>query len=421
MTMPTFSRPRRMTITAASGTTDSGHHANLARWFALVYDRAATSLVGLLAVLPLLATLGVSCATAPPQRPPGPAIERHDEAPDTTGISNAVSQPGPSPCAGIATCRRRLYVAGEGQAADVKVYDVDKGHAHLEDLRPGGGDYKGLAAHAGTGHLYLSSRLGDQVIAFDLLRQKVTWRKAVGSYVDRLTVAPDGRTLFVPLRREGVWVALSTSDGAVLERIRTTGKPHNTIAMASGRIYMTALGSPWLTVIDRDAPLVRVGPFGGGIRPFVIDAAEERSYVNIDGLLGFEIGDLKTGRKLHRVEVQGFPAPARSYHGTPSHGVALTPDGREVWVANAGGFVHVFDNTLRPPRQIVDLPMSGDVGWITFSIDGRFAYPSTGEVVEVTTRRTVGHVRASEKQIEIALGADRVVAVGDQFGIGRAR
>lgn len=29
-------------------------------------------------------------------------------------------------------------------------------------------------------------------------------------------------------------------------------------------------------------------------------------FVNVNGLLGFEVGDLQTGKKLYHVEVQGY-------------------------------------------------------------------------------------------------------------------
>ena len=50
-----------------------------------------------------------------------------------------------------------------------------------------------------------------------------------------------------------------------------------------------------------------VGPFGSSIRPFTVNANKTLCLVNVNGLLGFEIGDLKSGKVLHRVEVAGAP------------------------------------------------------------------------------------------------------------------
>jgi len=49
-------------------------------------------------------------------------------------------------------------------------------------------------------------------------------------------------------------------------------------------------------------------------------------------------------------------------------------------------------------------------GWITFSMDGRYAYPSSGEVIDTKTRKILLTLEdefhnnvASEKMIEIHL------------------
>ena len=117
-------------------------------------------------------------------------------------------------------------------------------------------------------------------------------------------------------------------------------------------------------------------------------------------------------------------------HGCPSHGLGLTPDERELWVADgANRRLHVFDNTGSPPTYVQTITLRDEPGWITFGIDGHFAYPSTGDVIDVATRQIVatltdetGTAVASEKMIEIDFAARGVAsAVGDQFGVGRKR
>jgi DNA-binding beta-propeller fold protein YncE len=173
--------------------------------------------------------------------------------------------------------------------------------------------------------------------------------------------------------------------------------------------------------------LLTVGPFSGGVRPFTIDGRETRCYVNVNDLLGFEIGDLKTGQKLASVIVQGFEKGPTKRHGCPSHGIGLTPDETELWVTDAANSrVHVFDAKVMPPRQLASIELRDQPGWITFSIDGKYAYPSTGDVIDTKTRQIVALLAdeeqrqvQSEKMIEIDLRGTRAVRVGDQFGIGR--
>ena len=102
---------------------------------------------------------------------------------------------------------------------------------------------------------------------------------------------------------------MAGSTGELIQRIETGNGAHNTVVSQDGtRMYMAGLRSPILPVADSETHKVvqEVGPFSAGIRPFTVNADRSLVYVNVNGLLGFEIGDLKTGKKLHRVEVEGF-------------------------------------------------------------------------------------------------------------------
>ena len=114
-------------------------------------------------------------------------------------------------------------------------------------------------------------------------------------------------------------------------------------------------------------------------------------------------------------------------HGCPSHGIGLTPDEKELWLSDGhNSRMHVFDMTVEPPKQIASLPLREQPGWVTFSLDGRFAYPSTGEVFDAKKKKLVvalkdekGREVHSEKMIEIVFKEGVPVRTGDQFGLGR--
>jgi len=97
-----------------------------------------------------------------------------------------------------------------------------------------------------------------------------------------------------------------------------------------------------------------------------------------------------------------------------------------LWVADcANSAIHVFDATVMPPKQTTSIKARDCVGWVSFSIDGRTAYSSTGEMIDVATKKIVatlqdeiGHQVQSEKQLELVVANGKVVRAGDQFGIG---
>ena len=226
------------------------------------------------------------------------------------------------------------------------------------------------------------------------------------------------------------WHAVDAATGDIIAKVTTESGAHNTIYGPDGRhVYLAGLKSPTLNIADPATHTVtaRVGPFSHSIRPFTINAAQTRAYVNVNDLLGFEVGDITTGRVLHRVEVTGYQKGPVKRHGCPSHGIGLTPDEREIWLTDgANSMLHVFDNTVAPPKQVASLPVRDQPGWITFSLDGRHAYPSTGEIFDTATRKVIatltdetGRAVQSEKVVEVVFSGGRPVRTGDQFGIGR--
>jgi hypothetical protein len=98
-----------------------------------------------------------------------------------------------------------------------------------------------------------------------------------------------------------------------------------------------------------------------------------------------------------------------------------------VWVVDAfNQKMHVFDNTSEPPKQMQSIAVREEPGWVTFSLDGKLGYPSTGEVIDTATKKILtalsdemGRPVLSEKMVEIQWRGGEPVAVGDQFGVGR--
>src|SRR5262249_6680356 len=149
----------------------------------------------------------------------------------------------------------------------------------------------------------------------------------------------------------------------------------------------------FLTVADaRTYQIVKqVGPFDDVVRPFTINGKQTLVFANVNNLLGFEVADLATGKLLHRVAVEGLKTENSPVHGTPSHGIAMTADETEIWVAdNTNHFLHIFDATKLPPVQTARVHLRDEPGWIAFSLDGRTAFASTGEMIDVRTKQVVG-------------------------------
>jgi DNA-binding beta-propeller fold protein YncE len=329
----------------------------------------------------------------------------------------------------------RNYVEYGG--VGVIVYDIDAGYKFVRRFPtqevPAGQEpenVKGIAASAATGRLYVTTIR--RLMAFDLTTDKKVWDREMPGGADRLAVSPDGRTLYVPTLEGPQWNVVDGVTGELRSPVVTNSGAHNTIYGPDGkRVYLAGLKSPMLKVADPSTSSVvqEIGPFASVIRPFTINGSQTRVYVNVNDLLGFEVGDLKTGKVLQHVEVKGYEKGEVKRHGCPSHGIALTPDEKELWLADGhNSAVHVFDMTAATPKQIATIKVRDQPGWITFRMDGRHAWPSTGEIVDAKTKKIIatltdeqGRMVQSEKVVEVVFDGNKVVRTGDQFGIGQKR
>lgn len=343
--------------------------------------------------------------------------------------------------------RRMLYVtsrdgAGGKGRQGIYVYDIDNSHRLLKFISlPKLGGTRGACAEATNDRFYIAHN-NNKLLCMDLRTEKILWQneytKEQGG-CDRIGVTPDGKKLYAP---GGWWNAspnvkvIDGENGKLLKEIKVApnGGLHNLIVSLDGtRVYCGSVRYDHLTVIDTktDTIVRRVGPISRVIQPFTINGSQTLAYINthlhaFGKGIGFEIGDLKTGKILHVVKVDGL-----EHRKQRCHGVGLTPDEKEVWLVDQGAKkLHIFDNTVMPPtfKQSIDVAAKTH-GWICFSTDGDYAYPDTGEVFDVRTKKVVAHLTDqpagkgnsvnSSKFVEIHFKGSDVVYVSRQMGVGR--
>lgn len=299
---------------------------------------------------------------------------------------------------------------------------------------------KGVAAHPATGLLYISTE--KRLAAFDLATEKKVWDEAYeGRCCDRMAISPDGKIIYSPSFTEprDRWFVIDAVTGKLIKTIHTPDKSqqpaHNTIYAPDGsRVFMA--GGTMVSVADPKTHTVvqRIGPFAGRVRPFTINGRATHLFATVDDmLLGFQVADLKTGQVIHRVEVVGYGHSRERWgaHGTPSHGIALTPDEKELWLPDsANDYLHVFDATVMPPKQKIGMSVKlrSKAYWITMGLDGKYVYPSNGDVIDAATKQVVAILKdeygrdvRSEKLVELLFSDGKLVRAVDQFGVGLVR
>jgi DNA-binding beta-propeller fold protein YncE len=294
----------------------------------------------------------------------------------------------------------------------------------------------GVTASTVTQMIYVATR--GRLAAFDLSTEKKVWENAYdGQCCERPQVAPDGSFMYVGSDLKDFWYVVNPRTGALIAKAVSPLSPnaHNLNLSADGKLaFMSPNGKVMGIAETKNHTLVKTITFGDNIRPFVLNHDSTLIYANTNNLLGFEIADVASGKIIQHVEVQGFGWPQnwqmsprpRIPHGCPSHGIALTPDEKEVWIVDGiSNYIHIFDNTKMPPRQMDSIKTTAGPYWITIGFDGRLAYVSSGDVIDIKTRKIVGNLKDeygrplhSEKLLDMIFTGGKLTRVVNQFGNG---
>ena len=318
--------------------------------------------------------------------------------------------------------------SGEG----ILVFDIDNGHRfvrriEIPSFKEG---LRGFCGNAKTHSVYFSTtsrRLG----CFDLESEKVVWERTYEAGCDRSSITPDGTKIYVPT---GWWyrgtnsgfIVVNAANGEPLKRIPVNFQAHNSITSLDGQYAY--LGTETNLTVFRTSDDTVVRNFKGvgesGVFPFTVDSRNRFAYVCLGKTVGFDVLNLQTGEVPHRVLAGEAPIRHRT------HGAGLTPDETELWISDQEGKkLFVFDATQMPPRQKGQVELSiGGHGWVCFSLDGRFAWSHTPDIIDAKTKKVIGTFKdengkpfASSKFIEVHLRDGKVVNMGNEFGLGRAQ
>jgi len=309
---------------------------------------------------------------------------------------------------------QRLYIAGY-DSNTVVVVDIPS-HEVVHTISVGKWPH-GLAATPDGRFLWVAASLDGALQKIDTARDEVVKSYKLIPGVQELAVSPDGRMVYTGLFMNSCYDVFDSQLEKVVAQIPVNGNPHN--ATRGGRdpryVYLVprsmdpaeARRSGYGEVHRCDGSMNThfvenksiyalnmqtntvdaVIPVGAPPRPTVSNADGTRLYANIDGLVGFVVVDTARRQVIERVE-HPLTNEERAMQSR-SHGIAITPDDKEVWsVSTLHGVLFAYDATVTPARMIARIPLGerGNPEWVCFSPDGKFGYvslPSTDQIAVI--------------------------------------
>src|SRR5262249_49027236 len=170
--------------------------------------------------------------------------------------------------------QRFLYVGTPGIQNDMSlggqgilVFDIDRGHQFVKRIDSPAGkekpeNIKGICASAATHLLYETTPA--KLYCLDLVSELPLWEKSLPKGCDRMSITPDGKTLYVPAFEKDIWNVVDALTGEIAATIDFSSGSHNTVCSFDGQLmYLAGLRSPTLSIADTKTHEITrtVGPF----------------------------------------------------------------------------------------------------------------------------------------------------------------
>lgn len=247
----------------------------------------------------------------------------------------------------------------------------------------------------------------------DPVSQQTVATVKVSGKPNQCASTPDGKYVAVPIR-DGASVDIIDVQQAKIVKNLPIKEPHNALNMGSNRyMYVSSMESHEIDLIDLEKmDVVAHIPAGGRPRPYVISSDGKTMYVALAELHGFEIVDIPGNKAVERVEIPSEHATLRKLpyetQDTKTHGLALTPDGRELWVSSLmDDAMYIYD--VKQKKVVAHVSTGEGPNWIVFTPDGKYACISNTDtddvsIIDVKTRREVTRVKVGKVPKRLAIG-----------------
>jgi YVTN family beta-propeller protein len=304
--------------------------------------------------------------------------------------------------------------------------------------------------------LYVGNSRGDDISVIDVTSLKVTGEIKAGERVHGVCLQADGKRLFATVETDhtlriidtatlqtigtvkvtgrpnqcaatpdGKYVAVPIRDGDSVEIVDVAQQkvvktlpikePHNALNTGSNRyIYVSSMASHEIDLVDLEKmDFVAHLPAGGRPRPYTVSSDGKTIYVAVADLHGFVIVDVPSQKVTERVEIPAQHATLRKLEyetpDTMTHGLALTPDGSELWVSSLlDDAMYIYD--IKAKKVSGQVSTGQGPNWIVFTPDGKYACISNTDtddvsIIDVKTRREVTRVKVGRVPKRLAVAS----------------
>jgi YVTN family beta-propeller protein len=265
------------------------------------------------------------------------------------------------------------------------------------------GDHPHGAATSADGRWLFTTVEGDNSLkVIDTATDRIVKIIKLTERPNQCAATPDGRFVGVPIRGGDSVDIVDVMQGKIVKNLPVK-IPHNCYnAGSNDHIFVTSMGDHKVNWIDlKTLSYIAEIPVGGVPRPLAVTRDEKTLYCALSDLHGFVIANIPERRVVENItlpqlpEGVTFPVPH-----TPTHGLELTPDERELWVTSCGmDMVYVFDTATR--KIVGKVGVGKGPNWVTFSPDGKYCCVSNVlsddvSIIAVSKREEVARIKVGK-------------------------
>ena len=305
----------------------------------------------------------------------------------------------------------KLYV-GNSRGDDISI--VDMASLKVTGTIKAGERVHGVCVQADGKRLFATVETDHTLRIIDTVNQQTLGTVKLAGRPNQCAVTPDGKYVVVPIR-DGESVDIVDVAQQQIVKVLPIKEPHNALNTGNNRyIYVSSMGSNEIDLIDLEKmDFVAHIPAGGRPRPYVVSRDGKTMYVAVANLHGFNIVDIAGQKVMEKVEIPSEHTTLRQLqYETPdtlTHGLALTPDGNELWVSSLlDDSMYIYDVKA---KKITGRVRTGEgPNWIVFTPNGKYACISNTDtddvsIIDVKDRHEVTRVKVGKvpKRLAVAV------------------
>jgi YVTN family beta-propeller protein len=241
----------------------------------------------------------------------------------------------------------------------------------------------GAAIAPDGSRIYVSDEALQTLDVVDAKTFKVLKRVPLSGRPNNVDIGKDGAHIYVGIREDpGAVDVIEASSLRNVKSIPVTGEVHNVYVTPDGRhVIAGSIAAKTISVIDASThtPAWTLA-LDAGIRPMAFtrnaDGSTKEIIVQLSDFHGFAIVDFASRKEIRRIthpDPPGQHKESEGLQGSPSHGLAITPDGETLW-ATSKYYDSVIAYSLPDYKLLKVVKVGLHPDWLTIPPDGKSLY-----------------------------------------------